>query len=93
MTASVIHILQNILKQWLKHFSFGIPPDKYKVTDVLLSIERTDCKEGLRKKCMDNQDFARVGKRKVVETSAEVLQIALCTSISEKKFEVEEKLL
>lgn len=42
---------------------------------------------------MDNQDFARVGKRKVAETSAEALQIALCTSISEKKFEVEEKLL
>lgn len=74
-------------------FSFGIPPDKYKVRDVLLSVESADCKEGLRKKCMNNQDFPRVGKRKVSETSAEVLQIALCTSISEKKFEVGEKLL
>lgn len=42
---------------------------------------------------MNNQGFARVGKRKVLEISVEVLQIALCTSISEKKFEVGEKLL
>lgn len=42
---------------------------------------------------MNNRDFAGVGKRKVAERSVEVLHIALCTSISEKKFEVGEKLL
>lgn len=43
---------------------------------------------------MNNQDFARAGKRKVAETSSfEVLQITLCTSISEKRFEVGKKFL
>lgn len=45
------------------------------------------------KRTMNNQDFARVGKRKVAEVLVEVLHIVLCTSISEKKFEVGEKLL
>lgn len=42
---------------------------------------------------MNNQDFARVGKRTIAEIPVEVLHIALCTSISEKKFDVGEKLL
>lgn len=42
---------------------------------------------------MNNYGFARIGKRHVAETSVEVLPIALCTSISEKKFEVGEKLI
>lgn len=42
---------------------------------------------------MNSQHFAGVGKRTVAETSIEVLQISLCTSISEKRFEEGKKLL
>lgn len=42
---------------------------------------------------MNNQDFARVGKRKVAEILVEILHIVLCTSVSEKKLEVGEKFI